>query len=99
MRSSIRTVDPATGAPLASYDEHDAQEREHLLAAAARAQRGWRDTDVDERRAALHALAELLDVRVEEYAELITREMGKPVVEARADVARCARTCGSARSH
>ncbi|MEV6346211.1 NAD-dependent succinate-semialdehyde dehydrogenase [Actinoplanes sp. NPDC051851] len=93
MRSSIRTVDPATGAPLASYDEHGAEEREHLLAAADRAQRAWRETDFDERRAALHALAELLDARAEEYAELITREMGKPVAEARAEVAKCARTC------
>jgi succinate-semialdehyde dehydrogenase/glutarate-semialdehyde dehydrogenase len=89
---SIHTVDPATGAPLARYDEHDAADRERLLAAADRAHRAWRTTGLDERRAALAALAGLLDGRTDEYAELITREMGKPVAEARAEVAKCART-------
>ncbi|MFC4063528.1 aldehyde dehydrogenase family protein [Actinoplanes subglobosus] len=86
----IRTCDPATGAPLAVYLEHTSTERAAMITAAARAQRGWQEMAVDERGAALHAAAALLTARTDDYAELITREMGKPIAYARAEVSECA---------
>ena len=60
------------------------------LDAAAAAQRAWADVDFTVRAEILRAAAELLRDRVEELALLVTREMGKPLAEARAEVHKCA---------
>jgi len=88
----IATIDPATGEVLAVYQEHDEGAREEILAGAAAAQRRWRALPIRSRAAALTAAAGLLDERAGRYAALITREMGKPLAEARAEVAKCSRT-------
>jgi len=54
--------------------------------AAARAQRTWREVPVPERGEILYTVARLLEERKEELAQLMTREMGKVLKEARGDV-------------
>jgi succinate-semialdehyde dehydrogenase/glutarate-semialdehyde dehydrogenase len=91
--TQVVTVDPATGAELARYDALDAAELDAALEAAATAQRAWRAVPVAERVALLRELARLLRDEAEEHAALISREMGKPVTEALAEVRKCALTC------
>ncbi len=86
-------VDPTTGELLASYDEHDAGEIERRLAAAYTAYAGWRRTAFAERAARLTAAAGLLRQRRDELAQLMTREMGKPIGAAEAEVDKCAWVC------
>jgi succinate-semialdehyde dehydrogenase/glutarate-semialdehyde dehydrogenase len=50
----------------------------------------WRDVPVADRAASLKKLAEVLRSEKRRYAELITREMGKPIKEALAEVEKCA---------
>ena len=60
-------------------------------AAVARARktlRGWREEPAASRGKALARIADDLEERSEELARLIVREVGKPVVEARGEVAR-----------
>jgi acyl-CoA reductase-like NAD-dependent aldehyde dehydrogenase len=65
-------------------------EAERAIGAAAEAAPGWKATLPAERGAILSKAADILESRVGELAELMAREVGKPMVESRAEVARAA---------
>jgi succinate-semialdehyde dehydrogenase/glutarate-semialdehyde dehydrogenase len=88
----LRSVNPATEATIATYDEHTPDQVEAALAAAASAQRAWRATDIAERLPLLTAIARELRADRESFARLITSEMGKPIAEARAEIDKSAWT-------
>jgi succinate-semialdehyde dehydrogenase/glutarate-semialdehyde dehydrogenase len=90
---TITTVDPATGAELATYDAHDDAGVEAALAATYAASHLWASTSLDDRLALLRGVGKLLTERREEYAALITAEMGKPLAEALGEVDKCAWNC------
>ncbi len=84
---------PATGEVLA---EHEGWSREELKKRTLRAHAAWerwRTLAVHARAKRLESLAGVLEARADEAARTITREMGKPIREARAEVMKCARTC------
>jgi succinate-semialdehyde dehydrogenase / glutarate-semialdehyde dehydrogenase len=89
----LRSVDPATGEQFVSYPAYSAAEIDAAVTAVHTAQQAWRGTSVVERARHLTELAQLLRERRDEYATLITREMGKPIAEARAEIDKCAWTC------
>ena len=89
----IATVNPATGELVARFDSWSPEQVESALASAFRAQREWRRTAVDERSHLLTAVAAVLRECQERYAALITLEMGKPIIEAEAEIEKCAMTC------
>jgi succinate-semialdehyde dehydrogenase/glutarate-semialdehyde dehydrogenase len=90
---TVTTFDPSTGQPLATYEETTAEELDRLLDRAHLAAQAWRDTPPDDRANGLRRLANALRERHEELAWLATAEMGKPLLESRAEVEKCARTC------
>jgi acyl-CoA reductase-like NAD-dependent aldehyde dehydrogenase len=87
---SFESTNPTTGESLGTYPEHDAQEVDKRLQAAWDGWVSWSRTPFSERSAFLVRLADLLEERVEEYARLITLEMGKPIGEARGEVKKAA---------
>ncbi len=89
----IHSINPSTGATLASFEALGVDQIDRCLADAAAAQRSWRQRPVAERLTLLTALAKVLRQRKSEYATLITQEMGKPLSEAMAEVEKCAVTC------
>ncbi|MGH3442462.1 MAG: NAD-dependent succinate-semialdehyde dehydrogenase [Nitriliruptorales bacterium] len=89
----METVNPATGEVLTRYAEHDDEEVARRLARAWSGFEGYRETTFGERTALLRALADHLDERRDELARLATLEMGKPIVESRAEVEKCAWLC------
>ena len=92
-RRQLQTIDPATGAPGRSYDEHSIDEA-HAAAAAARAAfLDWRRTSFAERSAIVHRAAAILRERSDDYARLMTDEMGKTVDDGRAEIEKCAFNC------
>ncbi|MGF1662990.1 MAG: aldehyde dehydrogenase family protein [Kineosporiaceae bacterium] len=68
--------DSNTGAVLGDAPDGTAEEVEAAVAAAAVAQRGWAATPPAERAAALRAVADQLEARLDELAETIAREVG-----------------------
>ena len=72
-------ADGGTFARVAAASESDAED---ALAAAARAQRELRQTTPVERAAWLEAIADELEARSEELADVIVREAGKPISSA-----------------
>lgn len=71
-------------------------ELDDLVAGAERAQVEWAARDAGARAAALDSVANELVSQADALAALVCREVGKPVAEARAEVARCV---GIARFH
>ncbi len=90
---TVTTVDPSNGRPLTTYQETTPAELDALLDRAHSAARGWSRAAPARRAEGLRRLGQVLLERQEELALLATREMGKPLVESRAEVAKCARTC------
>ncbi|MDH6198569.1 succinate-semialdehyde dehydrogenase/glutarate-semialdehyde dehydrogenase [Mycobacterium frederiksbergense] len=81
---------PATGAVIAqvpAMTEHDVSD---AITAARRAYRGWRRRPAQERCRILRAWYEAVLAHGEELAALLTREQGKPLREARAEIAQAA---------
>ena len=91
--SALVTANPATGEPLAEYAVFTDAEVDAALASADEAQHEWGARPIDERAIVLRRVAAILRDEIDDLALLITREMGKPLVEARAEVEKCATTC------
>ena len=90
---SFTSIDPATGARLQDYPALDAAGLEQALARAAAAAPAWGRRPLAERAALLRRASEVLLKHRDEYALLMSREMGKLIAEARAEIEKCALCC------
>ncbi|ELW1647583.1 MULTISPECIES: succinate-semialdehyde dehydrogenase [Enterobacter] len=94
MTQSVATsVNPATGETLASYPWATAEEVEQAIAQADAGFRQWRRESVSHRAQKLRDLGVALRNRAEEMAQMMSREMGKPILQARAEVTKSASLC------
>jgi succinate-semialdehyde dehydrogenase/glutarate-semialdehyde dehydrogenase len=89
----FESIDPTTGETLGTFRSLDAGEVSAALASAGAAYADWRRRPIEERAERLHAVAGLLERGRDAYALLMTREMGKPLAEAAAEVDKCAWVC------
>ncbi|MBA3676242.1 MAG: NAD-dependent succinate-semialdehyde dehydrogenase [Sphingosinicella sp.] len=85
----FKSVNPATGVQIASYEELTPSEIEAKLAAAAAAFVSWRETPLIERVALLRAIADRFEADKERLARVATEEMGKTYKSALAEVEKC----------
>jgi succinate-semialdehyde dehydrogenase/glutarate-semialdehyde dehydrogenase len=90
---SFRSVNPANGNTLRVVDAFTPAQRDAALQGAVQAGMTWRDTGPGERAPLLRRAADVLRRHLNEYAELITGEMGKPIRESRAEIEKCAWVC------
>ena len=72
------------------YPEQTITEVEGIIESGEAAFRGWSRSRLGERSAALRRVAALLEDGVDEYASLITTEMGKRIEESRGEIRKCA---------
>ncbi len=89
MSVTIATVNPTTGETLKTFEPYDDAEIDRRLALAEQAFRTFRSMSLDERAQLVRRLADLLDEDKASLAETMTTEMGKPVVQARAEITKC----------
>jgi len=86
--SMYAVVDPATGETVKEYPTITDDELREAIARADRSYREWsRATTVADRAALVRRVGELHSERRTELAEIIVAEMGKPVRQARGEVA------------
>jgi succinate-semialdehyde dehydrogenase / glutarate-semialdehyde dehydrogenase len=90
---AIQSINPATEEVLESFDEFSPGQVDAALQQVYDRQKKWRTTSFDERAAGLRALARVLRDDKARYAGTITAEMGKPIVEAEAEIEKCALNC------
>ena len=80
-------LDPSTGQPLCAVADASPEDGRRALEAAAAAQASFAATTPRERADILTRAFELLHERIDDLALLMTLEMGKPVAEAKGEIA------------
>lgn len=80
------TVNPASGEALKRFDEIDEAQLDACIDRAHRAFMAWRDRPAEERAAVVGRAGELMRERADDFARLITLEMGKLIGESRGEV-------------
>ncbi|MDF3873275.1 aldehyde dehydrogenase family protein [Pseudomonas putida] len=87
------SLDPYSGEQIGAYPfDTDAA----LEAALQRAKVGygqWRQVSLGQRSEYLLALASTLEAKAEAFAQMISREIGKPIAQARGEVSKCVGLC------
>lgn len=83
---AIVSLNPATLKPVGSVPVTSEKDIERAVAAAKSSFAAWKDLGVDGRVKKLTPLLKIFRDHAEELALLITREMGKPITESRADI-------------
>ncbi len=89
----ISSINPATEELLAEFEPWSAAQVDEAVGQVVAAQRAWRGMSIEDRSVPMRRAAELLRERAGRYGALITSEMGKPIVEAEAEVTKCALAC------
>jgi succinate-semialdehyde dehydrogenase/glutarate-semialdehyde dehydrogenase len=89
----MQSINPATEEVLKSFEPHSKEQIEETLQTAAATFRRWRKTSFGERAALMRGAAANLRQHAARLAAVITAEMGKPIVEAEAEIEKCALNC------
>jgi succinate-semialdehyde dehydrogenase/glutarate-semialdehyde dehydrogenase len=90
---AIATINPTTGETIRTFAPLSEKELEAKLAMAAEAFERHRRSSFAKRSGKMIAAAEILESEQDRLAWLMTLEMGKPLVQARAEAAKCATAC------
>ena len=88
---SMKVTNPATGVVEAEYPLDTPEQVEEKLALAQKAHLTLRQMSFAERGELMHTAADLMESEVESTATMVTREMGKPIAQSRAEVLKCAK--------
>src|SRR5699024_11604855 len=89
----MKSINPANGDIIAEYDQMSEKELHAIAREAAGAQLSWKKKSFNERAAIIRNAADLLEEEKEEYAELMAREMGKPLAQGESEAEKCAWVC------
>ena len=89
----LTSTNPANGETVAEHEEHTAEEVARMITETHERHLEWRRTSFDHRADVLRAVADRLDARADELAELMALEMGKPLAAGRSEVEKCAWVC------
>jgi succinate-semialdehyde dehydrogenase / glutarate-semialdehyde dehydrogenase len=89
----LESINPATGERLRVFDSQTWPQAEAALGKATHAFSSWRQTGFAERRDLLLRAAQVLENEQEDLARLMTTEMGKPILQAEAEIGKCATVC------
>ncbi|MDX1673717.1 MAG: aldehyde dehydrogenase family protein, partial [Longimicrobiales bacterium] len=89
----MKSINPATGEVNAEHETLTDAELEDRLQLGADRFRSYRRTSLEERATWMRRAADLLETEKRRWAELMTREMGKPIGAAVSEAEKCAWVC------
>lgn len=92
-RASWDTIDPTTGLVLERFEPMSASEIDAAFDRARSCFEAWRACSFEERARVLRSVAATLRSRSAGLAATMALEMGKPIVQGRAEIEKSARTC------
>jgi succinate-semialdehyde dehydrogenase/glutarate-semialdehyde dehydrogenase len=92
-RMTIKAINPATADLISEYPEMALNEANAAVDAAHAAYTDWRRIPIEERAKPMKRVAELLRERSRDLAELMAKEMGKPITQGIAEANKCAAGC------
>ena len=89
----IQSINPYTEEIIKTYPEHSQAEIRDIIKIAYKAFENWNDVGFDERSSLMKKASDVLRKRKDEFGELMTLEMGKPIQQSIAEVEKCAWVC------
>ena len=89
----LSSINPANNKLLKNYVEMSGEKSTEIISLADEAFRTWKETSFVHRSQLMKNAANVLRTNSEEYSVLMTAEMGKPIVQSRAEVEKCAWVC------
>ncbi|EIJ40271.1 NAD-dependent aldehyde dehydrogenase [Galbibacter orientalis DSM 19592] len=89
----IHSINPYTGEKIYSFTPLSTKEISEKIDEADLVQKEWKKTSFRERAKLMTKAAEVLKKRKKAYGEVISKEMGKPITQAIAEVEKCAWVC------
>lgn len=89
----FKSINPYNGQVVGQYTALTQKELEERLDNSQNAFESWREVPLLERCRLLKNAGTVLRDNMEEYAQMITLEMGKPISESRSEVNKCAWVC------
>ncbi len=92
-RKTVETKNPATGEIIHRWTCHSQDEAELLIDRAHGAFLSWREQPMQDRVAIIEKIADLLEASKQELAEMMTRQMGKPIAQSKMEVDKCVEIC------
>lgn len=84
---TVNVTDPGTGEVLGTVPNMGTAETERAIEAAERALPAWRSKTAGERAKILRKFFDLMIANQDDLGELLTREQGKPLAEAKGEIA------------
>ena len=89
----MQTLNPTNGEIIKTFDAWSEQQIDQTLEAVSQASPAWAALGFKDRAALLRKAGDVLRNKRDDYAAVITEEMGKPIVEGRAEIEKCASAC------
>jgi succinate-semialdehyde dehydrogenase/glutarate-semialdehyde dehydrogenase len=89
----ITTKNPFDNSVIKTYKLHTDTEVDNILEKSISTFKIWKDKPISDRTDLLSKMAELLLESKQEYAELMTQEMGKPISQSLAEIEKCSLVC------
>ena len=86
----LKSINPFTNETIREFEEYTEEKVENLLLESKSAFEKWKKTNFEYRSFLMTKVAGSLRFNLNEFAEAITSEMGKPVKESRAELEKCA---------
>lgn len=91
--TKIKSINPYSGETLQEFNLLTASELEVKLVSSSDAFSSWKDTEMEHRAQLMKNAANQLRANKDEYARIISLEMGKVIKESRAEIEKCAWVC------
>ncbi|AKO99695.1 NAD-dependent succinate-semialdehyde dehydrogenase [Marinovum algicola] len=99
MSSPITTINPATEETLETYDRMSDTAAREAVEACHAAFEEWRLVPLDKRAETIKAIGQALRDTSEDFAQLMTREVGKLIGDSRDEIELCAAICDFTAEH
>ena len=90
---NFTSINPFDGSRIGNYKKHNEADVLRITNKAQQTFDSWCKVSVNERAALISAVGSVLRKNTEEYARMITQEVGKPITESRAEINKCAWVC------
>lgn len=89
----MKSIYPFDNSLIKNYDEMNNNEVDSILESSQSAFMDWKNVPINQRAALIKNAGAVLRNNIKQYSELMTLEMGKPIVQSRAEIEKCAWVC------
>jgi succinate-semialdehyde dehydrogenase/glutarate-semialdehyde dehydrogenase len=89
----MQSINPATGEKISEYSEMSSEDIKNIIMTVNEAYLSWKNVPFSDKKTLMKKAAQILRDRLDEYAVLMAREMGKPINDGRAEIEKCAWVC------